>query len=56
MGSLTKTSENFACNLIDYVIFESIRLSIVEKSLGSTEVIESLLGYYKYTNAGLWDS
>lgn len=53
---ISKTSERFACNLIDYVGFESSKLSINEKSLGSTEVIESLFGYYKNTKAGLWDS
>lgn len=53
---MTKTSESLAYNFIDYVAFESSKLSSGEKSLGSTEVIESLFGYYKYTKAGLWDS
>lgn len=53
---MTKTSENLACSLIDYVAFESGKLSPGEKSLGSTEVIESLFGYYKHAKAGLWDS
>lgn len=54
--NMTKISENLACSLIDYVAFESSKLSGSEKSLGSTEVIESLFGYYKYTKAGLSDS
>lgn len=53
---MAKTSENFACTLIDYVAFESSKLLSGEKSLGSTEVIESLFGYDKSTKAGLWDS
>lgn len=53
---MTETSESLACNFIDYVAFESSKLSMDEKSLGSTEVIESLFGYYKHTKAGLWDS
>lgn len=53
---MTKTSESLACNFIDYVAFESSKLSCGEKSVGSTEVIESLFGYYKHAKAGLWDS
>ncbi len=53
---MNKTSENLACDFIDYVAFESSKLSHGEKSLGSSEVIESLFGYYKYTKAGLWDT
>jgi hypothetical protein len=53
---MTKVSETLACNFIDYVSFESSKLSCGEKSLGSTEVIESLFGYYKHTKAGVWDS
>jgi hypothetical protein len=53
---MTKSSEELACKLINYVGFESSKLKIGEKSLGSTEVIESLFGYYKNTKAGLWDS
>lgn len=53
---MSKASEILACNLIDFVSFESNKLSYGERSLGSTEVIESLFGFYKYTKAGLWDS
>jgi hypothetical protein len=53
---MTKISEILACNFIDYIAFESDKLSCGERSFGSTEVIESLFGYYKYTQAGLWDS
>jgi hypothetical protein len=52
---MTKVSEDLACNLMDYVSIESGKLSSGEKALGSTEVIESLFGYFKYTKAGLWD-
>lgn len=52
---MTKTSENLACNFIDYIAFESSKLSYGEKSFGSTEIIESLFGYYKYTQE-VWDS
>lgn len=53
---MSKASENLACNLVDYVSFESNKLPCGERSLGSTEVIESLFGFYKYTKAGIWDS
>lgn len=53
---MSKTSENLACNFIDYIAFESNKLSYGEISLGSTEVIESLFGFYKHAQAGLWDS
>lgn len=53
--NMSTVSENLACNLLNYVSFESGKLSSGERTLGSAEVIESLFGYFKYTKAGLWD-
>ena len=53
--SMTRTSEDLACRLIDYAAFESEKLSEGERTLGSTEAIESLFGSYKRIKNGLWD-
>jgi hypothetical protein len=54
--SMSKTSEDLACRLIDYVAFEAAKLPENERALGSTEAIESLFGFYKRIKNGLWDN
>ena len=53
---MSKTSEDLACKLIDYVAFESAKLPENKRVLGSTEAIESLFGCYKRIKNGLWDN
>lgn len=52
---MTKSSENLACTLLDFVSFESNKLFFCEKAIGSTEVIESLFGGFKRLKAGVCD-
>jgi hypothetical protein len=52
---MVDTAQQLACNLIDYVSFESEKLFLGERSLGSSESIESLFGYFKHIKNGLWD-
>ena len=54
--SMVESSHQLACNLLDFVSQESGQLSTDEKAPGSTEVIESLFGYFKHVKNGLWDS
>ncbi len=53
--SMVESSQQLACNLLDFVSKESSQLSIDEKAPGTTEVIESLFGYFKHVKNGLWD-
>lgn len=53
---MAESSHSLACNLIDFVSEESDQLSYGEKAPGTTEVIESLFGYFKHVKNGLWDS
>lgn len=48
-------SEQLVRRLLDYVSFESNKLITGERSIGSSEVIESLFGYFKQVKVGLWD-
>lgn len=52
---MAESSHQLACNLIDFVAEESDQLSAGEGAPGSTEVIESLFGYFKHVKNGLWD-
>lgn len=52
---MTRSSENLACTLIDFVSVESEKLSCSKKVIGTTELIESLFGCFKRTKAGVWD-
>ena len=53
--SLAESSHLLACNLIDFVSQESSQLSTDERAPGTTEVIESLFGYFKHVKNGLLD-
>jgi len=52
---MVESSHQLACNLLDFVAQESSQLPEDEKAPGSTEVIESLFGYFKHVKNGLWD-
>lgn len=53
---MAETSHRLACDLLDFVSKESSQLSLGERAPGTTEVIESLFGYFKHVKNGLWDS
>lgn len=53
--SMVESSNKLACDLIDFVSRESSQLSPGVKAPGTTEVIESLFGYFKHVKNGLWD-
>jgi hypothetical protein len=53
---MVETSHRLACNLIDFVAKESSQLTLGERAPGTTEVIESLFGYFKHVKNGLWDN
>ncbi len=50
-----ESSKQLINNFIDYVEIESSKLLPGEKSLGSSEMIESLFGYFKKIKHGMWD-
>jgi hypothetical protein len=52
---MAESSHQLACNLVDFVAQESSQMSGDERAPGTTEVIESLFGYYKHVKNGLWD-
>jgi hypothetical protein len=52
---MVETSHQLACNLLDFVSKESSQLSVGERAPGTTEIIESLFGYFKHVKNGLWD-
>lgn len=52
---MAESSHLLACDLLDFVSKESNQLPFGSKAPGSTEVIESLFGYFKYVKNGLWD-
>lgn len=54
--SMVESSHKLACDLIDFVSNESSQLSSGRIAPGSTEVIESLFGYFKYVKNGMWDA
>lgn len=53
--SMVESSYELACNLLDFVSQESSQLPHGENAPGTTEVIESLFGYFKHVKNGLWD-
>lgn len=53
--SMVESSHQLACDLIDYVSREAGQLSDGMKAPGTTEVIESLFGYFKHVKNGMWD-
>ena len=53
---MVESSHQLACNLIDFVSKESSQLSLGKRAPGTSEVIESLFGYFKHVKNGLWDS
>lgn len=52
---MVETSHQLACDLLDFVSKESSQLSEGQKAPGTTEIIESLFGYFKHVKNGLWD-
>lgn len=54
--AMTESSQQLACNLLDFVSQESSQLHEGERAPGTTEVIESLFGYFKHVKNGLWDA
>jgi hypothetical protein len=53
--SMVESTQQLACTLLDFVSEEANKIPIGEKAPGTTEVIESLFGYFKYVKNGLWD-
>ena len=53
---MVESSHQLACNLLDFVSKESSQLQFGESAPGTTEVIESLFGYFKHVKNGLWDA
>lgn len=53
--SMVESTQQLAHTLLDFVSQEASKLSFGEKTPGTTEVIESLFGYFKYVKNGLWD-
>jgi hypothetical protein len=53
--SMVESSQELACNLLNFVSQESSQLPHGENVPGTTEVIESLFGYFKHVKNGLWD-
>jgi hypothetical protein len=52
---MVESSHQLACSLLDFVSKESSQLQFGESAPGTTEVIESLFGYFKHVKNGLWD-
>jgi hypothetical protein len=52
---MVESSHQLTCKLIDFVAEESSRLPPGQNAPGTTEVIESLFGYFKHVKNGLWD-
>jgi hypothetical protein len=52
---ILKSSEKLINNFTDYVVFETGKLLPGERSLGSSEMIESLFGYFKRVKCGVSD-
>src|SRR5262249_46947136 len=52
---MVESTQQLVCTLLDFVSEESSKLPIGERTPGTTEVIESLFGYFKYVKNGLWD-
>lgn len=53
--SMVESSQELACNLLNFVSQESSQLPHGENVPGTTEVIESLFGYFKHVKNGMWD-
>lgn len=52
---MVESTQQLTCTLLDFVSEEASKLQIGERAPGTTEVIESLFGYFKYVKNGLWD-
>jgi hypothetical protein len=52
---MAESTQELVCTLLDFVSEESNKLAIGERAPGTTEVIESLFGYFKHVKGGLWD-
>jgi hypothetical protein len=52
---MVESTQQLACTLLDFVSEETNKLALGEKAPGTTEVIESLFGYFKHVKNGLWD-
>lgn len=52
---MVESSHQLTCNLLDFVSKESNQLPAGGRAPGTTEVIESLFGYFKHVKNGLWD-
>ena len=53
--SMAESSHELAYNLLDFISQESSQLPHGETAPGTTEVIESLFGYFKHVKNSLWD-
>jgi hypothetical protein len=52
---MAESTQQLVRTLLGFVSEESRKLSDGKRTPGSTEVIESLFGYFKYVKNGLWD-
>lgn len=52
---MAESTHQLVCTLLDFVSEEASKLHVGEKAPGTTEVIESLFGYFKHVKNGLWD-
>lgn len=52
---MIESTQQLVCTLLDFVSEEASKLSVGERTPATTEVIESLFGYFKYVKNGLWD-
>jgi hypothetical protein len=53
--SMAESTQQLVCTLLNFVSEEVSKLSAGERTPGTTEVIESLFGYFKYVKNSLWD-
>jgi len=53
--SMVDSSHKLTCDLLDFVSKESSQLPIGQNAPGTTEIIESLFGYFKHVKKGMWD-
>jgi len=53
--SMNESTQELVCTLLDFVSEETSKLPVGKKAPGTTEVIESLFGYFKHVKNGLWD-
>jgi hypothetical protein len=53
--SMVESSQKFALTMLKFVSQESSQLGWGENAPGTSEVIESLFGYFKHVKNGLWD-